>query len=316
MFKKISEISIACLTYNHVCFIEAALSSFLNQKIDVDYNIYIFDGGSADGTRQILLDYQEKYPDKINLIFPEIDPGATNSFYSLLDSCTGKFIAICEGDDYWIDEYKLHKQYKLLEGNSDIGLVHSDIDYLYNETKKLIVGINCFHQCHFEKCNEWQKASLVEDIILGNYIIRTPTVMIRSTLYRQIRADMSPRICCDFQMADTPLWIEFAKISKLFYLQDSMAVYRINKGSVSNPNDFSKLIRFRLSSAEYRLYYSLNNILSTKLNRKIRRSYCLYFELYRLYNPKYKSKFPEYNVPCYYNFFINIFGHLVEKRLK
>lgn len=316
MYKEIDEISIACLTYNHVCFIEAALSSFLNQKINIDYNIYIFDGGSIDGTRQILLDYQEKYPNKIKLIFPGTDPGVITSFYSLLDSCTGKYIAICEGDDYWIDEYKLYKQYNLLECNLDVGLVHSDVDYLYNETNKYIVGINHFHQCHFEKCNEWQKESLVEDIILGNYIIRTPTVMIRSALYRKIRTNMNHRIGCDFQMADTPLWIEFAKISRLFYLQDSMAVYRINKGSVSNPNDLSKLIRFRLSSAEYRLYYSLNNMLSTKLNKKIRRSYCLYFELYKLYNPKYKSKFPNYSIPWYYNLFVNIFRYFVEKRLK
>lgn len=316
MPKKVCEISIACLTFNHECFIEEALCSFLQQKINVEYNIFVFDGGSTDNTRQILLEYKEKYPEKINLIFPEVDPGAIASFYSLLDSCIGKYIAICEGDDYWIDEYKLYKQYKLLECNSDVGLVHSDIDYLYDETNKLIVGINCFHQCHFEKYNEWQKASLVEDIILGNYIIRTPTVMVRSAVYREIRANMSLRLSRDFQMADTPLWIEFAKKTKLFYLQDRMAVYRINKGSVSNPNNFSKLIRFRLSSAEYRLYYSLNNKLSAKLTKKIRRSYCLYYELYRLYNPEYKSKFPEYNVPCYYYLFIKVFGNLVEKRLK
>src|SRR5690554_1577899 len=121
--KKKILLSICCLTYNHKPFIEKAINSFLTQKTNFSFEVLIHDDASTDGTSEIVKAYESKYPSIIKPIYQ-----TENQWSKGLRSITvnynftrakGKYIAICEGDDYWTDPHKLQKQVDFLESHPD-----------------------------------------------------------------------------------------------------------------------------------------------------------------------------------------------------
>ena len=93
-------LSVLIITYNHEKFIGKALDSALGQKTNFDYEIVIGEDCSTDKTRQILLEYKKKYPRKVKLVLQEKNVGPNENFIDTYMACTGKYIAMLEGDDY------------------------------------------------------------------------------------------------------------------------------------------------------------------------------------------------------------------------
>ena len=108
------EISIIMTTYNQEMYVEKAIQSALNQKTDFYYEILIGDDFSTDNTKEICLTYAQKFEDIITLDSRTKNIGLINNYADLIKKAQGKYIAILEGDDYWIDLYKLQKQYNFL----------------------------------------------------------------------------------------------------------------------------------------------------------------------------------------------------------
>ena len=107
-------VSVLCMTFNHGQYIKRALDSFIAQKTDFLFEIIVHDDASADYTTEILKEYELKYQTLIKVIFQkenQYSKGINIIREKLLPSARGKYIAFCEGDDYWSDEYKLQKQY-------------------------------------------------------------------------------------------------------------------------------------------------------------------------------------------------------------
>ena len=119
-------VSICCITYNHVDFIKDAIEGFLSQKTTFTYEICIGEDESNDGTREIIKEYAAKYPNKIRLFLRKrkdviyFNGKATGrfNFMETLKKARGKYIATCEGDDYWLDPLKLQKQVDFMEKNN------------------------------------------------------------------------------------------------------------------------------------------------------------------------------------------------------
>lgn len=107
-------VSVAMLSYNHAKYINEAVESILNQKVNFQIQIVIADDYSTDATRDILKKNQLKHPNLFKLIFQSENVGPTQNNIDLLTNLDGKFIAALEGDDYWIDDYKLQKQVDFL----------------------------------------------------------------------------------------------------------------------------------------------------------------------------------------------------------
>lgn len=119
-------VSVVILTYNHERYIAQALESILSQKVDFRYEILIGDDASKDETPEILRKYQELYPEIIRLTLREENIGATRNAYELLRTAQGRYIAACEGDDYWCDDNKLQKQVDFLDSHPQyIGCAHA-----------------------------------------------------------------------------------------------------------------------------------------------------------------------------------------------
>ncbi len=112
-------VSICCITYNHEPYIAQAIEGFLMQKTSFNVEIIIGEDFSTDRTREIIDSYVKKYPDRINLITSNMNIGGINNFLRVNERVTGKYIALCDGDDYWTDPLKLQKQVDFLEKSED-----------------------------------------------------------------------------------------------------------------------------------------------------------------------------------------------------
>lgn len=113
-------VDIAIATYNHEKFIARAIEGVLGQKTEFKYRLIIGDDCSQDRTQEIVRSYSDKYPDRIKTILDKIHLGVTHKNRvgcRVLEACTAKYIAMLDGDDYWISDQKLQKQITLLENN-------------------------------------------------------------------------------------------------------------------------------------------------------------------------------------------------------
>jgi len=120
-------VSISCVTYNHENFIARALDSFLSQKTNFEFEIVIGDDASTDSTLQVVRKYARAHPNKIRVLESKVNQGMHKNGASVLKSCRGKFVAICDGDDYWCDVNKLQLQHDVLSQGDGTVLVYSGV---------------------------------------------------------------------------------------------------------------------------------------------------------------------------------------------
>jgi glycosyltransferase involved in cell wall biosynthesis len=113
------KLSVGILTYNHEPFIARAIDGVLIQQTDFEYEIVIGEDCSTDGTREIVLDYAARHPNRIRAFCRESNMGPRDNARALLAACRGEYVAMLEGDDYWISPHKLQKQVALMESDSN-----------------------------------------------------------------------------------------------------------------------------------------------------------------------------------------------------
>lgn len=121
-------VSVLCITYNHEHFVRDALDSFLSQNTDFDYEILIGEDCSTDATRQVIKEFSSNQRCTLRPFFNEENLGISRNFAQLMADAKGKYIAFCEGDDYWTDMKKLQKQVDYLESNPDVAIVYSTVN--------------------------------------------------------------------------------------------------------------------------------------------------------------------------------------------
>lgn len=291
-------VSICCITYNQEKYIRDAIEGFLIQKTTFPVEIIIHDDASTDKTTQIIKEYADKHSDLIIPVYQTVNQysqGIKPLPNFVFPRARGKYIAICEGDDYWIDPYKLQKQVDFLEENEEYGLVHGDCHFYYQDKDKWEYYANKFLS---NKKRIEDKKELFSRLIDADYKIRTATVLFKRDLLSIIPAND-----VKFLMGDTPMWLDFSQKTKLKYLDEVFAVYRILSNSVSRNRNIKKQYRFRLSMAEMRMYYSYKY--NYPINNKLKRRYNGSLLTYKLYDSNYKAIYPLYNPTVYQRFKIN-----------
>lgn len=247
-------VSIRCMVYNHEPYLRQCLEGFVMQKTTFPFEAIVHDDASTDGSAAIIREYAEKYPDIIKPIYEAENQYSKSdgSIDRIMDAAIhpdAKYIALCEGDDYWIDPFKLQKQVDFLEKHSDYVLCHSDSNILLQKSGKFLLHANSTYH------NETSK-DVFKEILMGRYVIRTATVVVRK--YNMLQSQESDKIVFQsdyFKMGDTPLWLELIQQGKFHYFPEVMTVYRSSKGTVSNPKSLLNYYRFQVSIYELRLYY-------------------------------------------------------------
>lgn len=212
-------VTIRCTAYNHEKFIKEAIESFLKQKTNFGYEILIHDDASTDNTTLILKEYEKKYPNLIRVIYQkENQYSQGKSISTFLDKeARGKYIAICEGDDYWIDENKLQKQIDYLETNPKCGLCFHTVE-IYNDKEKRKIG-------EIKPYNK-SKVSPTKDIILGG----GGFIGTNSIVYRREMMLNPPKFYLECPVGDYPLQIINSTKEYAYFIQETMSLYRVNTG--------------------------------------------------------------------------------------
>ena len=212
-------VSIRLVAYNHENYIAQCLEGILMQRTDFPFEVIIGEDCSKDRTRAILVAYAEKFPGKFHLLLHEHNLGAAGNNQSVIQACRGKYHAMLEGDDYWIDPLKLQKQVDFLEAHPDYSLCFHNAFILSPEKAAA--------RLYFEKTIQ---SGLEFDEVCD---LHTPTasVMARSEILATLPEWRTQVWCSDVVMR---LWC--AHHGKLGYLSDIMAVYRVHRGGMIAAN--------------------------------------------------------------------------------
>jgi len=210
-------VSICSITYNHDKYIKDAMDGFLKQETNFPFEIVISDDCSTDNTRSLLKGYLERFPDKIRLLLPEENLGVVKNFSTTIAACRGKYIALCEGDDYWTDPLKLQKQVDFMEAHPECSLCCH---------KVLIINTNGLRPNSVFPDIDGDKI-LDSEFLYEHAFIRTSSVM-----YRNVDLDGLLKFLEGFKVGDSPLFYFFAQKGYIGFLDELMSAYRIHDNSL------------------------------------------------------------------------------------
>lgn len=212
-------VSVSCITYNHENYIAEAIEGFIMQKTNFPFEILIHDDASTDRTPEIIQSYAPKYPDLIKPIYQtenQYSKGIKPALKFNFPRAKGKYIAICEGDDYWTDPYKLQKQVDFLDSNPGHSVCFHLAYRLDHATGKKTI----------QKIRKVKPSYDLSDLLRGNFI-PTASIMFR----RSFLVDL-PDWFSVAPAGDWMLLVLLAQHGKIGFINQAMSVYRVHDGGI------------------------------------------------------------------------------------
>ncbi|HNT27663.1 MAG TPA: glycosyltransferase [bacterium] len=277
------KVSINCLAYNHEKYIKDALDGFLSQKTDFEYEVLIHDDASTDKTADIIREYEKRYPHIIKPIYQtenQYSKGIRPTFAYNLPRAQGRYIALCEGDDYWTDPLKLQKQVDLLEKDPAVAVCAHNYDI-----RTMRPDGSSFMERPL--CRIAARSYSTAEIIAKGMFVKTASLVFRRALIEEMLADIEYHL--GFRVGDYPLLFFLSTKGPLHVLEESMSVYRKNLSSAWNPLDARK--KFLVSIETYERLLSRYPDFRKELERRI--SVCRMFLLKSLLDTGDLSQFLE-----------------------
>ncbi|MDJ0645027.1 MAG: glycosyltransferase [Flavobacteriaceae bacterium] len=235
-------VSVLVQTYNQEKFIANCLDGILMQKTNFDIEIMVGEDGSSDNTREICLKYAKQYPDKVRLFLHSrannirVYGKPTSQFnfkYNTFNS-RGKYVAICEGDDYWTDDMKLQKQVDFLESNPDYGLIYSNVNLVDEFGKfgdsRLMQG----YKTRYNRIKHLYKSGDIFWTLLEKNLVNTLT----TCFHRYLLIDYFENFLDEDFVYDLRLWLHMSTFKKVHFENETWGHYRVLGQGISNSNGF------------------------------------------------------------------------------
>ena len=219
-------VAIHCLVYNHEPYLRDCLEGFVMQQTNFPFVTIVHDDASTDSSAAIIREYEEKYPDIIKPIYETENQYSKRNgslgriMNAAIDATGAKYVAMCEGDDYWTDPLKLQKQVDFMEANPEYSICFHKVKRLIQQTGEFRDEIDV---------RDMPGRSTIVDLVEGNYI-HTPSVLYR--IYPKIIKQCLNMIPCFF--GDYTTWLLLANEGDIFKFEDIMAVYRVGNGILSS----------------------------------------------------------------------------------
>jgi glycosyltransferase involved in cell wall biosynthesis len=255
-------VSICCATYNHEKFIQQTLESLLMQDTNFPFEILVHEDASTDNTKKIIEEYKTKFPDIVKPIFQSINQksiykSGMNPRFNY-PRAIGKYIALCDGDDYWSDKYKLKKQVEFLDANPECSFVFHPSEHLDKKN-------GTFKQHKLDFLPNYGIVKIKNLITQGGKMIATNSILFRRELYTDI-----PGWALKAPVGDLPLTLVLASRGKVGYINEMMSVYRIQ-------TDFSwtKAMTDRKKKNEH--FYKIIKMWRS-FNKWTKNRYCIYVQ--------------------------------------
>lgn len=273
-------VTICCLTYNHEKFVKQCLDGFIMQKTNFHFEVLVHDDASTDKTQDIIREYEANYPNIIKPIFQKVNQYSKGNRAILAKFCypqaKGKYIAICEGDDYWIDPYKIQKQVDFLENHPEYAMVYT-YSKVYDQSKCKIEDYLIGHE--FKDFN---------DLLITNRI-PTLTTCIRSNAIIRYVNEIKPE-AQNWLMGDYPMWLWMAYHYKIKFFPEATTMYRMLSESASHSQSLEKQENFDLSVIAITTFFiNKYKIIPTKQYKEaVNSTYYHYYDIY-IHKGSYKK---------------------------
>jgi len=217
-------VSVRFMVYNNEPYIREAIESILKQQTNFKVEIVVGDDFSTDNTLEIIKSYSNTENIFINILERPVGGdywkdrqklGRLHNFKNIIDNCQGKYIALCDGDDYWTDPLKLQKQVDFLEGNLEYNICFHSVK-LFDEEASTIIKDSITRKVDL--------TTTVVDLAKGNYI-HTPSVLLRNNF-------RIPSWFHKVAIGDWALYMIVIKEGKIKKIEEDMAVYRLHNASI------------------------------------------------------------------------------------
>lgn len=215
-------VSICCATYNHAPYIRQCIDGFVMQKTIFPFEILIHDDASTDGTQDVIREYATKYPDLIKPIYQkenQYSKGVKVSLTYNYSRAKGKYVALCEGDDYWIDPYKLQKQVDFLESHPDYAMCSHRWNEYFESEKRFSSNIPGDIPAE-------GRTYTLNDLIHGRWYFQPLTVVYRRSALDLLHYELYT------PSKDITLFYTLLSNGKGYCFADAMAVYRLHSGGM------------------------------------------------------------------------------------
>lgn len=241
-------VSISCITYNHESYIRECLDGFLMQETNFPFEVLIHDDASTDKTADIIREYEAKYPDIIKPIYQTENQwskrkGGINIRFNF-NRAQGKYIAMCEGDDYWTDPLKLQKQVDFLEANEDC-------IYVFHKVQELKAG-----KFRTDELNDTNKTHFNLDDIYNKNYAHTPSIVFRATDFSKFPSFYFTAMPGDHTLQKMLL----RNGGYANFMEDVMAVYRRHDGGIwSTDNGASYKVETTITRINLNKYFKKKN---------------------------------------------------------
>jgi glycosyltransferase involved in cell wall biosynthesis len=266
-------VSVWMIAYNHEKYIGEAIEGVLLQKVNFKIELIIGDDCSTDDTVAIIKEYQKKFPNLIKARYNSSNMGMTPNALKTFEECTGKYIAMCEGDDYWTDPLKLQTQLDFLENHEEyVSCFHNSLELIENAPERSI------NYCTFNE----SRTFCFDDLLYSN-IMPTQSVVFRRSLDFETYANELEKS----KFLDWYLHLLNARSGKVWYINEVMGVYRINTSGIWST--LPKVQQLKNIIDTYNLYKITFNDYHILLNR-IQKKYIIKY-LGIVINKKLYSEF-------------------------
>lgn len=214
------KVSVCMTAYNQEAFIRQAIEGVLSQRTDFQLELVISDDCSSDATGDICAEYAWRFPEKIRYIRREKNLGMMANFVVTLDECNGKYIAVCEGDDYWVDNSKLQQQADLMEKHPDVSLCCHGHLTLKDDRKVSSESLDGPNVIFFD----------------GNDYLRRPFSHTASFFFRNaLRPHPFPIWYRDLKLAGDHFLVLFLSVNgRIAYINKILSAFRTHAASYSN----------------------------------------------------------------------------------
>lgn len=216
------KVTVRCITYNQKEYIRQCLDGFVMQQTNFRFEAIVHDDASSDGTADIVREYAEKYPDIIKPIFETENQYSKHdgSLGRILNAHTrGKYVALCEGDDYWTNPHKLQKQADFLDANPQCSLTYHACKNVFSTPCKV-------NYLSGENVKEFYT-----DVDLIDYPFQTATVMYRKEIIDSELYKKATAIGCT--SGDTIFFLTASRFGTIEGINEQMSVYRRHEGGIS-----------------------------------------------------------------------------------
>lgn len=239
-------VSVLCCVYNHEPYLRQCLDGFIMQDTTFKYEVIIHDDASTDSSADIIREYAEKYPDVIKPIYQK-----ENQYSKQIDilkkyvcpRVRGCYVAICEGDDYWIDSYKLQKQVDYMETHPECAVCATEGYSLNQSTGEMAPLITMGLEEYTAK-----------EMLLNNQLY-TLSTLCRTTFFKEYYKYIQP-LSYKFMMGDYPLWLYMLTRGTIHKFTDRCVVYRELEESASHSKNPYRYLKFAISSFDIRVYFN------------------------------------------------------------